>query len=69
MGAPTYLGRLRAVRDCGVLRAAMGDPNLCALVRDGLVSRHYINGRVSHLCDYRLTRAGKLSSSSEFWRQ
>ncbi len=61
MVGPTLLGRLRALRDCGVLRAPMSDEALGQLVASGFAQRRYLvgPGRQAMMCDYRLTEFGK----------
>lgn len=58
--SPEAVARLRAVRDCGVLRAHMGDVGLVELVRKQLVYRRFIQGQNPRSqCDYLLTENGK----------
>lgn len=59
--SPEAASRLRSVRDCGVLRAGMGDEGLVELIQLGLVERRYIVGpNPLDKCDFLLTERGRV---------
>lgn len=61
--SPQAEARLRAVRDCGVVRGPVDDTGFNELMRSGFIFATPFSPRISDRVDFRLTPAGRLLSA------